>query len=70
MAVGIAKDASLQPGTRFERVGQPRSIWVVKRLVSLPTYPPHVDIELERDRNERRTLAVAVLRDRAQYCQL
>ena len=67
MAASSYSKKTLEPGARFQKVGPVSSVWIVKRLVSLPTQPPHVDIQLERDRHERRVLAATVLTDSGRY---
>lgn len=47
------KKAQIQPGDRFVRVGKVKTVWVVKRLLSLQDMPRHVHICADKKADHR-----------------
>lgn len=59
----IGKKASMiQPGDKFEKVGNFKSVWTVTRLLDIPDLPPHLHITPE-DGHRVLTFSVSALLD-------
>jgi len=61
------KKAAITRGDRFIKVEDPRTVWVVERVVDVPDPIMHVQLFQEGRPQRRRTLAESVLRDRGFY---
>ena len=64
------KKRRIEIGSRFVKVDEPRTVWIVTRNGSDSTPVPHYILVREDAHTRQRTLSEAVLLDRNYYRQL
>ncbi|MCB2100417.1 MAG: hypothetical protein KDE22_06085 [Rhodobacterales bacterium] len=60
----------IEPGDRFVKIEDRRTVWVVDRVVETVGRLPHVQLVQEARPHRRRTLSESILRDRNFYARL
>jgi hypothetical protein len=59
----MAHKTTIKTGDEFEKIGEPGTVWIVKRLVDKSGLPPHVELTAKGYMSLKILISEAALRD-------